>query len=129
MGFSDFSMACDEENNRFSLFINEGEVFKKNLPVFVSSIDHLFKLVAKKKIDTLVFVDVNNYRREREGLIVEIARGAARRAATTKEEVILPVMNAYERRLIHVELASRPDVRTESIGEGKGRYVVVKPLP
>jgi predicted RNA-binding protein Jag len=37
-------------------------------------------------------------------------------------------MNAYERRLIHAELAARPDVKTESLGEGRGRYVVVKPI-
>ncbi|MBI2506918.1 MAG: hypothetical protein HYW00_02165, partial [Candidatus Colwellbacteria bacterium] len=36
-------------------------------------------------------------------------------------------MNAYERRLVHTELAMRPDVTTESVGT-ISRYVVVKPI-
>lgn len=129
MGFGDFSISCDTEGSRFSIFVNEGEGFKKLLPLFVTNLDHLVKLMGQKqKGETTVFIDINNYRKEREGIILEIARGAARKAVATKEEVALPIMNAYERRLIHVELASRPDIKTESVGEGKGRYVVVKPI-
>ncbi len=129
MGFGDFSISCDTEGGRFSIFVNEGEGFKKLLPLFVTNLDHLVKLMGQKqKGETTVFIDINNYRKEREGIILEIARGAARKAVATKEEVALPIMNAYERRLIHVELASRPDIKTESVGEGKSRYVVVKPI-
>jgi len=35
-------------------------------------------------------------------------------------------MSAYDRRIIHTELAAHPDVKTESAGEGKQRRVVVK---
>ena len=129
MGFEDFSLNCDVEGNRFSLFVNEGEGFKKMLPLFVTNLDHLVKLMAKKQeSEPAVFIDINNYRKEREGIILEIARGAARKVVATKEEITLPTMNAYERRLIHMELASRPDIKTESMGEGKNRYVVVKPI-
>lgn len=129
MGFDDFSVNYEAESNRFSIFINEGDIFKKFLPSFVTNLDHLVKLMANKIGETgIIFIDVNNYRRERENLILELARAASRKAATTKEEVALPVMNAYERRLIHLELSSHPDVRTESVGEGRGRYIVVKPI-
>jgi len=73
-------------------------------------------------------LDVNNYRRQREDLIVELAKAAARKVAATQTEISLPPMNAYERRLIHAELAERPDLKTESKGEGKERAVVIKPL-
>ncbi len=129
MDFSDFSVNYEAESNRFSIFINEGDIFKKFLPSFVTNLDHLVKLMANKIGETgIIFIDVNNYRRERENLILELARAASRKAATTKEEVVLPAMNAYERRLIHLELSSHPDVKTESIGEAKGRYIVVKPI-
>ncbi len=129
MGFEDFSISCDTEGSRFSIFLNEGEGFKKLLPLFVTNLDHLVKLMGQKqKIETTIFIDINNYRKERESIILEIARGAARKAVATKEGIALPIMNAYERRLIHVELASRPDIKTESVGEGKSRYVVVKPI-
>jgi spoIIIJ-associated protein len=38
-------------------------------------------------------------------------------------------MSAYERRIIHLELAGRSDVTTESIGEEPERKVVIKPYP
>jgi spoIIIJ-associated protein len=129
MGFTDFSVNYEAESNRFSIFINEGDIFKKLLPGFVTDLNYLVKLIANKIGETnAVFIDINNYRREREGLILELARAAARKAAATKEEVVLPAMNSYERRLIHLELSSHPDVKTESVGEGRGRYIIVKPI-
>lgn len=129
MGFSDFSVNYEAESNRFSIFVNEGDIFKKFLPSFVTNLDHLVKLMANKIGETgIIFIDVNNYRRERENLILELARAASRKAATTKEEVALPAMNSYERRLIHLELSSHPDVKTESVGETRDRYIVVKPI-
>jgi len=38
-------------------------------------------------------------------------------------------MTAYERRIIHVELASRGDVTTESMGQEPERRVIIKPRP
>lgn len=128
MGFVDFSVNYDSENSRFLIFLNEGEGFKRFLPFFVNDLDHLVKLIAKKNNLGIVFVDVNNYRREREGIILELARAAARKAVSVKEEVSLPAMNAYERRLVHLELVGRPDISTESVGEGKERRVIIKPL-
>lgn len=129
MGFHDFSLSYDDEGSRVSVFIDEREISEKALPNFVSSLDQLVKLMIRRTRDEgAIFVDVNNYRRERENIILEIARGAARKAVATKEEIALPVMNAYERRLIHTELASRPDIKTESVGEGRNRYVVVRPI-
>jgi len=130
MGFSDFSINYEEESNRLSIFISEGDfVFKKLLPTFVTSLDHLVKLIANKlKKTETVFIDINNYRQKRENLILELARAASRKVAATKQEVALPPMNSYERRLIHLELSSHPDVKTESVGEGKNRYIIIKPI-
>jgi spoIIIJ-associated protein len=44
-----------------------------------------------------------------------------------KEAVELPPMNAYERRLVHMKVATKSDLETDSIGEGDERRVVVKP--
>ena len=129
MGFTDFSVNWEPESNRFLIFINEGDAFKKFLPSFVTNLDYLVRLIASKTEGAKpVFIDVNNYRRERENLILELARAAARKVAATKQEVPLPAMNAYERRLIHLELSSHPDVKTESVGEGKERYIIIKPI-
>jgi predicted RNA-binding protein Jag len=127
-GFQDPVVNFDSENRKVEIFVNEGEWFKKWLPGIVSDVDHLVKLLARKQKLQDFFVDVNNYRKERERLIVEIAKAAARKAVAEKHEVRLPAMNAYERRLIHVELAVHPDVRTESEGEGRDRSVIIRPI-
>ena len=86
------------------------------------------KVIAQKNNIESIFVDVNNYRKKREGLILELARAAARKSVAEKKEISLPPMNAYERRLVHVDLASRPDIKTESSGEGSSRCIVIKPI-
>ncbi|MGC9968263.1 MAG: R3H domain-containing nucleic acid-binding protein [Minisyncoccia bacterium] len=129
MGFRDYHIEIKPEEKRGSLFIYDGGGFlKENLPSIVESVNHLFQMIAKKNAIDLIFLDVNNYRQERENLIMELARAAAKKALTTKAEVPLPVMNSYERRLVHVELAIHPEVTTESVGEGKERYVIIKPI-
>lgn len=128
MGFNDFSVSREEENGRFVIFLNEGEWLKRFLPYFVTDLDYIVRLIAKKQGAGPAIIDINNYRRERENLILELARASARKAVAEKAEVRLPAMNAYERRLVHLELSGRPDVSTESIGERKERCVVIKPI-
>jgi len=128
IGFKDFSVEADSENRKVSILINEGEWLKEWLPKIVSEFNYLINIIHKKTSEESVFVDINNYRKERERLIVELAKAAARKALITKGEIKLPAMNAYERRLIHVELSTRPDVKTESIGTGLERGVIVKPI-
>jgi len=128
IGLSEPAVNFDEENRRIEIFINEGEWFKKWLPQLVNDLDHLVKLLARKDSQENFVVDINNYRKERGRLIVELAKAAAKKASLGKESVKLPAMNAYERRLIHVELAIHPEVKTESEGEGRERCVVIKPI-
>jgi spoIIIJ-associated protein len=39
----------------------------------------------------------------------------------------LPPMSPKDRRVIHLEIALRSDVATESVGEGKDRHIIIKP--
>ena len=126
-GFDDFSVNYDESNSRFSIFINDDSISENMLQLIVNNLDHVVKLIAKKNSVEAAVVDVNNYRKKREDLIVELGRAAARKAMAEKIEVALPPMNAYERRLVHVELSSRPDIKTESAGEGGERHIVIMP--
>ena len=128
-GFEDFSVNYDESNSRFSIFINDDSISENMLQLIVNNLDHVVKLIAKKNSVEAAVVDVNNYRKKREDLIVELGRAAARKAMAEKIEVVLPPMNAYERRLVHVELSSRPDIKTESAGEGGERHIVIMPAP
>ena len=129
MGFGDYRIEIKPERKRASVFIYDNPgLIKENLLTLVDSINHLLRMMAKKQNQPAIFFDVNNYRQERENLIAELARAAAKKVLQTREHIQLPAMNSYERRLVHVELAIHPEVTTESIGTGSGRYVVIKPV-
>ena len=128
MGFSDFSINYDSVNNHLSVIIDDELISEENLPDLVNKLDCLMRLIAQKNNLEPIFVDVNNYRKKRRDLIVELAKAAARKSLAEKKEISLPPMNAYERRIVHLELSSRPDIKTESIGEGRERYIVIRPI-
>ena len=128
LGLRNSTVEVDEAGKRISITTDEEEWFGKILPDLVKDVKYLVSVMARRSGEEAYVVDINNYRKEREQLLIELAKAAAQKVATTKQEIRLPAMNAYERRLIHVELSIRPDVKTESVGEGKDRGVVIKPL-
>jgi len=129
MGFGDHKIEIDGEHKHGTIFIHSHPVLiKENLPILIMHLNHLVQILARKNNEPPIFFDINNYRKERENLIIELARAAARKVTATKQDISLPAMNSYERRLVHTELAVHPEVTTESVGSGKARYVVVRPI-
>jgi len=72
-------------------------------------------------------VDVENYKQRREQSLQRLARNMADRAVSEGRTIVLEPMPPRERRLIHIALRDRDDVRTESIGEGDARKVTIIP--
>ena len=128
MGFFDFSISLNDDGRKVSVFINDAPFITRHLPGIIADMDFVLKMIFKKENLQFVFIDINNYRKEREDIIIKLAKASARKAIATKQEVPLPAMNAYERRIVHAELSLNPDITTESIGEGKQRHIVVKLL-
>ena len=94
-------------------------------------IQHLLKAILKRKISEPFFVDldIDGYKKKKIEYLKELARSLDDEVAITKKEKILSPMPAYERRIIHLELAGRTDVTTESIGQEPERRVAIKPYP
>ena len=92
---------------------------------------HLLKAMLKKKIqeDFYIDLDINGYKKKKIEYLKELAKSVADEVSLIKEEKTLPFMPAYERRIIHMELAERTDVMTESIGREPGRRIIIKPRP
>jgi predicted RNA-binding protein Jag len=125
MGFTEAEITVDEEHKKVLVIVDD-ELIRSNMAVVLPAVEHLVNLMTHKENLPLYVVDINYYRRERERLIVELAKAAAKKAMVTKSEVSLPAMNAYERRLVHVEISTHPDLKTESIGLGKDRHIVIQ---
>jgi predicted RNA-binding protein Jag len=124
-GFYGVEMHIDEEHRKMS-FVIEDKIVSDNVTTFLPAFDHILGLVFRKEKQSPFVIDINYYRKERERLIAELARAAAKKAILTKQDVELPFMNGYERRLVHMEIATHPELRTESVGEGKERRVVIQ---
>jgi len=94
-------------------------------------IQHLLKAILKRKISDSFFIDldINGYKKKKIEYLKELARTVADEVGITKKEKILSSMPAYERRIIHLELAGRSDVTTESIGQEPERRIVISPYP
>jgi spoIIIJ-associated protein len=98
----------------------------QNLKAF----EHLVRAMLLKNSDSRnIIVDVNDYKKSRASFVVDAAKQAVSRVRNTQKAEVLAPMSAYERRVVHMELASYPDVATESIGDEPQRRIVIKPYP
>jgi len=99
----------------------------------LAEIQHLLKTILKRKIvfeeKFYINLDINNYKKKKIEYLKELARSAADEVALTKKEKALSPMPAYERRILHLELANRSDVVTESVGQEPERRIIIKPRP
>lgn len=132
-GFRDFGVDIGKDDENYSVKINllndagliigqDGE----NLPDWEKIIGAMARkhLPEKQRIS----FDVNNYRWSKDQLLRDLAQKTAKEVRRSGSEVVLRPMNAYERRIVHTELSLHPDIKTESIGEGLERRVVVKAM-
>lgn len=92
-------------------------------------IQHLLKRILRKDLEQ-VFIefDINEYKKKKMEYLRELAQNRADEVVLSKKEKALSPMSSYERRIIHIELSGRGDVKTESIGEEPMRKIVIKPV-
>ena len=74
-----------------------------------------------------VFVDCSGYRERREGTLRVLAHRMADKAVRERRISKLEPMNAYERRIIHLALEGRGDVKTESQNKAPNRFITIIP--
>jgi spoIIIJ-associated protein len=74
-----------------------------------------------------IHIDCGGYRALRFEELRMTARTAAERVQTSRQPFRLNPMSSRERRIVHLALKSMPGVRTESVGIGEDRQVVIHP--
>lgn len=73
-----------------------------------------------------VFVEINGYKKQKEEKLKRLANKMADNVIRFRKPIRLEPMSAYERLIIHNELAKRNDVETESFGEEPNRRVMIR---
>lgn len=75
---------------------------------------------------TRVNVDIADYKKQRADRLRDKAEEWVKKVQSSGEPMDLKPMNAADRRIVH-KLAGEYGVETESVGEGRDRYIVLKP--
>lgn len=74
-----------------------------------------------------VQVDIEGYLENRKSNLRRLASRMAEKARRIKKPVTIGQLNAYDRRIIHLHLKENRAVRTQSIGEGYYRKLMILP--
>jgi spoIIIJ-associated protein len=110
------------------------EVFGDDLSILIgrrsetlNALQYISSLIVGKELERWVplSIDVEGYRSRRERQLRQLAHRMADQAIATGRRQSLEPMPASERRVIHLELRSHPQVFTESVGEEPNRKVTI----
>lgn len=95
----------------------------------LNSLQYLIRLMVSRKMQRRanIVVDAGEYKAQRLQRLRQLANRMADQAISQKRTIYLEPMPPNERRIIHMELRSRGDVTTKSVGEGNTRKVTIVP--
>jgi spoIIIJ-associated protein len=95
----------------------------------LDALQYFVRLITSRKTKsrTPIMIDVEGYKKRRYEDLRILAANVADQVKARGSSIRLEPMSPYERRIIHVALASDVDVKTESMGDGDSRRVVVSP--
>ena len=94
----------------------------------IESIQSVLNSILQKEDEEYakVFLEINDYKKQKEEKLRRLANKMAENVIRFRKPIRLEPMSAYERLIIHSELANRDDVETESFGEEPRRRVVIR---
>ncbi len=93
----------------------------------MESLSYLASLVANREEGDYMKLglDVAGYRDKREQDLTVLAQRIGAKVIKNNRAFAMECMNPYERRLIHAAISEMEGVRSESVGDGKDRRVVI----
>ena len=130
------------KNMWISVEVNEPHLFISREGEGLHALNHLVHRIIEAKDPTLrpplikgrvgegsglgVLIDINGFQKKRVENIRAIAHMMSERARYFKSNIEIDPMSAFERRIIHEFLSDASDLKTESMGLGRDRRVVIK---
>ncbi len=73
-----------------------------------------------------ILIDINGFQKRKVEAVQAVAHMMAERARYFKSSIEVDPMSAFERRIVHEFLSKEADLKTESVGFGPTRRVVIK---
>ena len=130
----EISVSFSKENNELwgHITSNESKLLIGRARENLIALNHVIKKIIRKKIfpegdlPINIIIDVNEYQKKKIENLKAMAHMMAERALFFKSNIEIDPMSSYDRRIIHEFLTDKPDLKTESTGEGRDRIVVIK---
>lgn len=130
MGFNYSKISVNDENGivRANIESEEAALLIGAQGKNLEAIQHILKSLLYKKLpDEKIFliIDIEDFKKRKQEQILDLARSKADAVKATKITQVLPVMNSFLRRLIHLEF-TKPEyaeITTDSIGETGNRRI------
>ena len=138
VGLKEISVFEDGPKNIWvSAEVNEPHFFISHDGEGLHALNHLIHRIIESKINATtssssvpsglgVVVDINGFQKKHIENIRAIAHMMSERARYFKSNIEVDPMSAFERRIIHEFLSEATDLKTESVGMGRTRRVVIK---
>lgn len=95
----------------------------------LESLQLIMSLCLSRELNKFVRVtlEIGDYRKNRTEWLESMVRNARDRVLMDGQEVLLPNLKSWERRIVHLLLQDDKDVMSESTGEGRERTLVIRP--
>lgn len=71
-------------------------------------------------------IDINDYKKQKKESLMKLADITANQVIYNKNSIALRPMSSYERKIIHMEISTRKNLETESVGEDITRRIIIK---
>ena len=124
------------KNMWISVEVNEPHFFVSREGEGLHALNHLVHRIIEAKTFPIpeigvqrnlgIIIDINGFQKKHIENIRAVAHMMSERARYFKSNIEVDPMSAFERRIIHEFLSEANDLKTESIGTGRARRVVIK---
>lgn len=122
-------------NTWFSAEVSEPNFFIGHEGEALYALNHLVRKIIENKTMTSpdearpgvnILIDVNDFQKKRIENVRAVAHMMGERARYFKSNIEVDPMSPFERRIVHEFLSDATDLKTESVGFGPTRRVVIK---
>lgn len=97
----------------------------------LEALNELVKLAVSQRFKRKfrILLDIGNYKDKKYSRVIHEAKKVAKEVLSTHVDAKLEPMTPDERKKVHNALTSWKNIKTESVGDGKNRAVVIKYVP
>lgn len=126
-------------NTWYSVVVNEPHLFTTKEGEGLHALNHIVRRIIdtktpsnisitsnEKKREPSLSIDINDFQKRRVESIRAVAHMMGERARYFKSNIEVDPMSAFDRRIVHEFLSDASDLKTESMGFGPTRRVVIK---